>query len=176
MPRELQNKKKLEEGGFAKKGVALQPGRPPALAAARRSAGEDDSNMVVVCWTASLLPGACVLRTGDESAHGPNRARHKTRSPLSGRSEQKNSSRLSCDLRRCYSAHANRTGFARHTFCSRLPRRSRSRSTKTTASRPGRRNYSCWTNCKAAADRPCTGPGRAPRMAMQLHTLRARMA
>ena len=36
--------------------MALQPGRPPALAAARRSAGEDGSNMVVVCWTASLRP------------------------------------------------------------------------------------------------------------------------
>ena len=32
--------------------MALQP----ALAAARRSAGEDGSNMVVVCWTASLRP------------------------------------------------------------------------------------------------------------------------
>jgi hypothetical protein len=64
------------------KRVALQPGRPPALAAAWRRAGGDGSNMVV-CWTASLRPGACVLRTGDESAHGPNRARRKSRSPRS---------------------------------------------------------------------------------------------
>ena len=36
--------------------MTLQPGRPPALAAARRCAGDDGSNMVVVCWTASLRP------------------------------------------------------------------------------------------------------------------------
>jgi hypothetical protein len=40
--------------------------------------------MVVSC-TASLGAGACVLCTGDESAHGPKRARRKLRSPLAGR-------------------------------------------------------------------------------------------
>ena len=73
------------EGGFAKVWLCSLGDHPPLPRLGGVLGMTDGSNMVVVCWTALLRPGACVLRTGDESAHGPTRARRKSQSPLPAR-------------------------------------------------------------------------------------------